>query len=268
MIALADELERLSQALALNEGFQLVVLECHDLESWDLYRLFDVVQARVAELRGTPPLVLIYDPYLTTDETGSLRDAAWLEGTLGPLIKLPARKSENASLVAVIDGTRFATTDGEELSSWIYLFQRLNEQRNEIARTLEGTLVFALPSALVRVFLDEAPDSASIRSGHFQLHRAILPTAPVQNSPLSTADYPLAALRETDLRRQAAEPTRSPEDRERARMELTVAPLFEELDTDFERFLAELKEELEQGNSLESALATLSRRDRDVFKKH
>lgn len=224
MIALADELERLSQALALNEGFQLVILECHDLESWDLYRLFDVVQARVAELRGTPPLVLIYDPYLTTDETGSLRDEAWVEGTLGPLLELPAHKSENASLVAVLDGTRFATTEGDELPSWIYLFHRLNEQRNAIARTLEGSLALALPSALVSLFLDEAPDSASIRSGHFRLDRNHLPKIlPPLCSP-TAPEYRYEQIYDASLRRYAADPNRDSTERAWARKHFVVRP--------------------------------------------
>lgn len=224
MIALADELERLSQALALNEGFQLVILECHDLESWDLYRLFDVVQARVAELRGTPPLVLIYDPYLTTDETGSLRDEAWVEGTLGPLLELPARTSASASLVAVLDGTRFATTDGDELPSWIYLFHRLNEQRNAIARALEGTLALALPSALVSLFLDEAPDSASIRSGYFHLDPIHLPEIlPPLCSP-TPPEYRYEQIYDASLRRHAADPDRDATERTWARKHFIVRP--------------------------------------------
>lgn len=225
MTALADELERLGQALALNEGFQLVVLECHDLESWDLYRLFDVVQVRVAELRGVPPLVLIYDPYLTTNETGSLRDQAWVEGVLGPLLELPTPKVDGASLVAVIDGTRFATTDGDELPSWTYLFHRLNERRNELARTLNGTLALALPSPLLGLFLDEAPDSASIRSGHFHLHRGLLPpTAPPINLP-TPSEYDYASIYDATLRRQATDPNRAPTERTWANKQLAVRRL-------------------------------------------
>lgn len=243
MITLADELERLSQALALIDRFQIIVLECRDLESWDLYRLFDVVQARVAELRGVPPLVLIYDPYLTTSKTGSLRDEAWVEGVLGPLVELPTRESEDASLVAVIDGTRFATSDGDEVSSWIYLFHRLNELRNAIARTLDGTLALALPSALVRLFFNEAPDSASIRSGHIQLSRALLPTAPVQPPPPSSTDYAPDVIRDASLLRRTKDPSLSQEAREDARQEFVARQL---ATSSFNKLFATIKAELAQ----------------------
>ncbi|MFY0535779.1 hypothetical protein [Nannocystis pusilla] len=148
------ELERLSQAIALADGFQLLVLECHELDAWDLHRLFDAVQTRVAELRGVPPLVLVYDPHVTTRESGSLRDEAWVEGVLGAILRAPAANAEDAAVVAVIDGTDFdeSDLDSRELLSWEFLFHRMNEQRNAIARTLHGTLALALPPTLVRVF--------------------------------------------------------------------------------------------------------------------
>jgi hypothetical protein len=218
------ELERLSQAIALADGFQLLVLECHELGAWDLHRLFDAVQTRVAELRGVPPLVLVYDPHVTTRESGSLRDEAWVEGVLGAILRAPAANAEDAAVVAVIDGTDFDETDQDsrELLSWEFLFHRMNEQRNAIARTLHGTLALALPPALVRVFLEEAPDVASIRSDVLSLDASQVPKHPDKQHLTSGMGYPPELLREAALRRLAADPRLDGEAREHARHSLAA----------------------------------------------
>lgn len=210
MTGLPHELERLGQALALIEGFQIVLLECHGLGSWDLHRLFDLIQARVAELRGVPPLVVVYDPHVTTSEEGSLRDEAWVEGVLGPILRLPAPTAEGASVIAVIDGTGSASASADELTSWTFLFHRMNERRNQIARTLVGTLVLALMPRLVGLFLSEASDSASIRSGMFRVDRGLVPgTPPSPLPPLDTA-YPAQTVHEAHVRRAVADPAMDP----------------------------------------------------------
>lgn len=218
------ELERLSQAIALADGFQLLVLECHDLSAWDLHRLFDAVQTRVAELRGVPPLVLVYDPHVTTRESGSLRDEAWVEGVLGAILRAPPADAEDAAVVAVIDGTDFDETDQDsrELLSWEFLFHRMNEQRNAIARTLHGTLALALPPALVRVFLEEAPDAASIRSDVLSFDASQIPRHPDKQRLTSDMGYSPELLREAALRRLAADPRLDSEAREQARGSLAA----------------------------------------------
>lgn len=220
MKQLPDELERLGQALALNEGFQIVLLECDGLDSWGLHRIFDLVQARVAELRGVAPLVIVYDPHVTTDEEGALRDEAWVEGVLGSILKLPAPSDDGASLVAVIDGSAAARPDGNELRSWTFLFHRLNERRNVIARTLVGTLALALPRPLVGLFLSEAADSASIRSGVFRLDGSMVPADTSARPRFVEGTYPDALVMEATLRRHAADPRLEPERRSRARAAL------------------------------------------------
>lgn len=218
------ELERLSQAIALADGFQLLVLECHDLSAWDLHRLFDAVQSRVAELRGVPPLVLVYDPHVTTRESGSLRDEAWVEGVLGAILRAPAANAEDAAVVAVIDGTDFdeSDQDSRELLSWEFLFHRMNEQRNAVARTLHGTLALALPPALVRVFLEEAPDVASIRSDVLRFDASQVPKHSDKQHLTSGMGYSPELLREAALRRLAADPRLDGEAREHARQSLTA----------------------------------------------
>lgn len=211
----AGELERLAQALALVEGFQLLLLECRDLDPWDLRRCLDRVQARVGELRGAPPLILYYDPTLTTRHEGSLRDQAWVEGVLGPLRELPRPPAPEASLIAVVEGVLpvDVSFDDSPDRSWTYLFFRINEERNAIARSLGGTLVLALRPDLVRRFLQDAPDAASIRSGHFVLGPDAVPPRAAP-APGLERWYAPALVREASLRHLVAEPRLSPEARD------------------------------------------------------
>lgn len=226
-----DEIERLSQALALVEGFQILILECHDLESWRLHVLLDLVQARVAKLRGIPPLIVTYDPRLTTDAAGSLRDEAWVEGILEPILELsaaaltargdpwpfPDAKPEPgdagqaaSSVIAVIDGTNAVTDDRTELRSWAFLFHHINERRNALSREFRGTLALALTVDLVRLFLAEAPDTASIRSGHFQFHPVVRGPACVTQVRDLLEWYPAHLVRDAVLRRLASDQRLSP----------------------------------------------------------
>lgn len=179
------ELEPLCQALALIEGFQLLIIECGDLDPDGLRSILDEVMARVGALRGEAPRLFVYDPYQTTTNDGAARDQAWVEGVLQPLFELAPPVSDAASVIAVIDGTRASSTDGSELPSWLHLFHSTNERRNAIASAFAGTLAFALPPLLVRLFLEEAPDAASIRSGLFHVHADMLPRArpPAAASP-------------------------------------------------------------------------------------
>lgn len=197
------ELEPLCQALALADGFQLVILECADIDPVGLQRILDGVLSRVTELRGVRPRLYRYDPYQTTTEEGALRDEAWVEGVLQPILELPPPADEAASVIAVIDGTRAASSDGTEWPSWLFLFHRMNERRNAIASVFAGTLAFALPPQLVRMFLEEAPDAASIRSGLFRLHAGMVPAArqPLRpssseriRSPIGSDENPELAL--------------------------------------------------------------------------
>ncbi|MCY1071960.1 hypothetical protein OV090_44860 [Nannocystis sp. RBIL2] len=178
----------------------------------------------MAELRGVPPLVLVYDPHVTTRESGSLRDEAWVEGVLGAILRAPAANTEEAAVVAVIDGTDFDETDQDsrELLSWEFLFHRMNEQRNAIARTLHGTLALALPPALVRVFLEEAPDVASIRSDVLSFDAAQIPKHPDRPHLRSSMGYSPDLLREAAQRRLAADPRLDSEAREHARRSLAA----------------------------------------------
>ncbi len=180
------ELEPLCQALALAEGFQLVILECADIDPVGLQRILDGVLSRVTELRGARPRLYRYDPYQTTTEEGALRDEAWVEGVLQPILELPPPADEAASVIAVIDGTRAGSSDGTEWPSWLFLFHRMNERRNTFASVFAGTLAFALPPQLVRMFLEEAPDAASIRSGLFRLHAGMVPAAQAPLRPSSS----------------------------------------------------------------------------------
>lgn len=227
MTANLDEIERLSQALALVEGFQLLILECQGLDSWGLHGLFAVVKDRVAELRGVPPLIVVYDPTMTTNKEGSLRDEAWVDGVIDPVLELsavafldkespslpfgeppraPPPPTEGTSVVAVIDGTRAAYPDSSDRASWEYLFHRLNEKRNALTRSFAGTLALALTPELLRLFLEEAPDVASIRSGIFALERMPEPADEGYGVDSLLNWYPAHLVQEAALRRLAADP--------------------------------------------------------------
>jgi hypothetical protein len=158
------ELESIAQAIALADGFQLLILECEALPRGGLQRLLEQVQSRVGELRGVPPSIGIYSPGLFADSIATRR--------------APMRLGE-ADAVTVIDGTHVTVgLFGSEIrdeSTWHFLFQRLNDRRNAIMRKLAGTLILALAPALSRMFLEEAPDMASIRSGMFHIDATMLP---------------------------------------------------------------------------------------------
>lgn len=211
-----EDLRRVAQAIALGEGFQLLVLECHGLPPGQLVRLFDEVQGLASEASGVPPLVLIYDPRLAMD---------WIADVLVPILGLPRPTAPGASIVAVIDGTD-ATFGGvrrekQVRSNWQFLFQQLNERRNSIARALAGTLIVALTPELVGLFLQEAPDMASLRGGVFRVDDSVLRRgAEAVVMPMALkAWYSPILLRELAYRRVAANPELREVDRHRAIVE-------------------------------------------------
>lgn len=146
--ASVEELERIAQAIALSDGFQLLVLECVRPDGLD--RLLAEVSDRVTTLRGEPPTILtITDPHRLVGGTFASKGS-----------------------VLILDGSDVTvrSTDGVSgESNWRFLFQRLNERRNAIMRSQASTLILALSPALRRIFFEEAPDMASIRSGMFNI---------------------------------------------------------------------------------------------------
>jgi len=162
---------------------------------------------------------------LTTRHEGSLRDQAWVEGVLGPLRELERPASPEASLIAVIEGVLpvDVSFDDSPDRSWTYLFFRINEERNAIARTFGGTLVLALRPDLVRRFLQDAPDAASIRSGHFVLPPDAVPPRAAP-APGLEHWYAPALTREASLRHLLAEPRLSADARDDLLHALMPAP--------------------------------------------
>jgi hypothetical protein len=150
------ELERIAQAIALADGFQLLVLECEPLPPDGLQRLLSQVSERVAELRGEPPQIVTYP-------------LQWFIARREPLIEVGD--------VSVMDGTvrkdDLQSTMPDE-SFWRFVFRRLNERRNAIMRAFSGTMILAMASDVSRLFVEEAPDMASIRSGMFHIDAAML----------------------------------------------------------------------------------------------
>jgi hypothetical protein len=165
------ELESIAQAIALADGFQLLVLECEPLGPDGLQLLLLWAQNRVEELRGEwPTVVTIRGPHWLSN---------WMAGLVGPSSSRGA--VGEAHVITVLDGTEVtASPTVRDDSNWHFLFQRLNEQRNALMRKHASTLILALTPALRRIFFEEAPDMASIRSGLFHIDAALLPAQPIR----------------------------------------------------------------------------------------
>lgn len=171
------ELESIAQAIALADGFQLLVLECESLPPGGLDLLLDEVQPRVAALRGEPlSIVMVHSPdyfvHTIVDGPGALI----FQGTEATVIDGTATDG------IVFDGTGMTVVPFDWVrreSSWRFLFQRLNERRNGVIRNHPRTLILALTPALSRMFFEEAPDMASIRSGMFHIDATMLGAKPL-----------------------------------------------------------------------------------------
>lgn len=97
------ELERVVQAIALGEGFQLLVIECEGFTPGVLHRLLDEVQRQAAGLRGVPPLILTYDPYLTED---------WVEDDVSPTVMRGLRERSSISAREIFERARAGGPEG------------------------------------------------------------------------------------------------------------------------------------------------------------
>lgn len=215
--------ERLSQAIALAEGFQFLVLEVGGgFDTWALHLLFDDVQARVAELLGAPPLVIIYSRLPARVRQRSNGSDESIEAFISPLLRAPQLDADTR-LVAVIDAVRpFGPTSRgarSDESNFRQLLRKLNERRNAIIQSFKGTLVLALPQGHARLLLEEAPDMASVRADIISMpslkRRVLDPSAVGQ-----LTDAPDALVREAAVRRRLANPSSTEPELDQAVSEL------------------------------------------------
>jgi len=208
-------LEELAQAIALGDKFQLLALQCIDMDTGDLLRALDAVSSRVYTLCQVPPLPVVYDPYLSAAEQGSARGEAWVREVLGPLSDLESPGHDEASLVAVVNGLAYDPRNPADVDAWRVLLQQMNERRNALARTFRGTLLLAFGTPLIKLLFEVAPDLASIRSGSIRLHPSVVPKPkPV---PELGGWYDRSLIQEAELRRLAQDPEATRQRGEQAR---------------------------------------------------
>ncbi|WP_437976432.1 hypothetical protein WMF11_03725 [Sorangium sp. So ce295] len=121
----------------------------------------DVLAVEVAAAREEPVRLVRLDPYrahAALDRPIPFELLA--EQVLARLVS-PAPDERAPGVIFVVDASRALPQDDE---GWSQLFQRLNEQRNGIAKALEGPLVLVVPGRLEAAFAHAAPDFWSIRS--------------------------------------------------------------------------------------------------------
>jgi hypothetical protein len=151
----ADPLDPLVQALALGEGFQLLLLVVSSEDAADaalgrLQRRLGEVQLGAMLARLGPPPGDVDVPTL---------ERAILDPLPGP-----------ANAAALVIDASSATNRDEP--AWEEVFRRLNTRRNGISRQVDRALILCLPPRMEQLFAREAPDFWSIRSVRVELTAA------------------------------------------------------------------------------------------------
>lgn len=164
---MGDPLDPLAEALALGEGFQLLLLVVPSIEVADaaLGRLLRRVGSGLTRL--APP-------------QGDV-DIAALETAI--LDRLSG--STDASAL-VIDAS--GATNRDE-PAWEEVFRRLNTRRNGIARQVDCALILCVTPRMEELFAREAPDFWSIRSVRVEVKAAIRPRR-IEEPSLRFEDVP------------------------------------------------------------------------------
>lgn len=159
-------IRRLVRAAALSERFSFFVVECRSVS--------DPVELRAALEHGVPSLrkapgegettVAHFRPRATSTEP--------LRGQLADLLEQLVRGT-TATLppIVILDAT-WATSAGE-VEDWRWLFRRLNELRNDLARAIREALVLCALPRLFAALPEEAPDLWSIRTSSLRLRPAL-----------------------------------------------------------------------------------------------
>ncbi|WP_437715604.1 tetratricopeptide repeat protein [Sorangium sp. So ce448] len=150
---------RLAHGLALSERFHFYLLVCETPRVASA--ALDVLAVEVAAAREEPVRLVRIDPHSAHAALDRPIPFDLLaEQVLARLVS-PAPDERAPGVIFVVDASRALTQDDE---GWSQLFQRLNEQRNGIAKALAGPLVLVVPGRLEAAFAHGAPDFWSIRS--------------------------------------------------------------------------------------------------------
>lgn len=155
-----EGLEILVDMMAVSRRFHFFVLACDTPRVTRAALTF--IRARIEIERGAAVQMHWLDPHAAAD-VGLDRPLApeqLIPATL-PRLLHPEGQGEPGDDLLVLDASRALRDDDR---AWNLLFQRMNEQRNSIARALRGSLVLCVPPRLEVVFARAAPDFWSIRS--------------------------------------------------------------------------------------------------------
>ncbi len=149
----------LIRSLALAEGFHFYLLICNSPTAAE--SVLSPLRLWVAGERQRPVDLVRLDPSpRDISEKRPLTREDLVEDVLGRLFEIPSSVWKG-DLIYAIDASRARPQDDD---AWSFVFQRLNEQRNRLARHLSRPLVLVLPPRLEQLFAHAAPDFWSVRS--------------------------------------------------------------------------------------------------------
>lgn len=153
--------ERILQHLLLGQGFQLLFAVGDSPRVMAAFR--ETLAMGVLERLGKPFTFEVINPY--ADETRApLTVDDLVEEVLTRLVYLPSGAKPDC---LAIDGSYFHRV--EDTWAWIWLFWRMNERRNVIAKRVDHNLMLCFNVELFKVFAAQAPDFWSVQSAFVSL---------------------------------------------------------------------------------------------------
>jgi tetratricopeptide (TPR) repeat protein len=181
-LAQTDEYHRLLRGLVLSDRFRLHIAVCNIPLAGD--RLLALLAADLPRERQAPVRFVTLDPYAAHDFGEALAEDELLTAVLRPLAE-PPEENKLHGVVHVLDASRARPA---EASAWRWLFGRMNEVRNRIARALGGELILLASPKMELLFVEAAPDFWSIRSSEQLVNASPRPPAP-STSPQGFAPF-------------------------------------------------------------------------------
>ncbi|WP_295450225.1 hypothetical protein, partial [uncultured Thiodictyon sp.] len=151
-------LAHLIGALALGDGFQFHIVVCHSPRQ--VRQLLGTLAVDVPARRGGTVRSEHLIPAAQALPSDRPLDGDALSVLVNDRLSGLAPTSADERVVFALDASFPGTADQP---AWRQLFRRMNEQRNALARGLDGVLLLCLSPRLAAVFAQEAPDFWSVR---------------------------------------------------------------------------------------------------------
>ena len=148
--------KRLVQAVALGEGFQLLIIISDSPPI--LLKILQFLKEDASSLNESPVTVVRIDPYPESIE--NVTEAHLIDNVLSVLV-YPSLNDYSEKFILAIDGSGASSADE---TAWGGLFRRMNERRNTIIRKIDGIILLCITPGLYQVFAREASDFWSIRN--------------------------------------------------------------------------------------------------------